>query len=95
MPAYMIITARIHDREAFLAGYGPAAAKLVADHGGEYLLRAPGAQTLEGPDQNGASVAVSVWPDRATALRFWSSPEYADVKTLRHGIADCQVLLVG
>lgn len=95
MPAFMIITAHVHDRDAFLAGYGPAAARLVAEHGGEYILRAPGASTLEGPDQDGASVAVSKWPDRAAALRFWNSPEYAAVKTLRHGIADCQVLLVG
>ena len=30
MPAYMIVTAAIADRDAFIAGYGQAAAKLVA-----------------------------------------------------------------
>jgi hypothetical protein len=29
MTAWLVITARIHDREAFIGGYGPAAARLV------------------------------------------------------------------
>ena len=41
MPAYMIVTAAIADRDAFIAGYGQAAAKLVAAHGGRYVLMAP------------------------------------------------------
>jgi uncharacterized protein (DUF1330 family) len=94
MPAYMIITAQVKDRQAFLAGYAPAAARLVADHGGRYLLRAPGAILLEGAFGDGASVVVSEWPDRESALRFWNSPDYAAAKALREGIAECQVLLV-
>jgi uncharacterized protein (DUF1330 family) len=95
MTAWMIITAQIHDREKFIAGYGPAAGKLVAQFGGRYLLRGPGAQVLEGgPDWAGSSVAVSEWPDKAAALAFWNSPEYAEVKKLREGLADVSVLLV-
>jgi uncharacterized protein (DUF1330 family) len=94
MPAYMIIVAQVSDRQAFLAGYAPAAARLVAAHGGRYLLRAPGATLLEGTYGDGASVAISEWPDRESALRFWNSPDYAAAKKLRAGIADCQVLLV-
>jgi len=92
--AYLIITAIIHDRAAFVAGYGPAAAALVAHFGGSYCLRAPGAQTLEGSTPDGASIVISHWPSKDAALAFWNSPEYARIKTLRHGIADCQVLLV-
>ena len=32
MSTWMIVTARIHDRAAFLSGYAPAAARLVAEH---------------------------------------------------------------
>lgn len=95
MTAWMIITARIHDREAFIAGYGPAAAKLVAQFGGRYVIRAPGAALLEGEGMDGASVVVSEWPSRAAAEAFWNSAEYAEVRKLRDGLADVQVMLVG
>jgi uncharacterized protein (DUF1330 family) len=75
MTALMIVTAKIHDREKFVTGYGAAAAKLVAQFGGKYLIRAPGAQQLEGEGLDGTSVVVSEWPDKAAALRFWNSPE--------------------
>ena len=98
MPAYMIIAAKIADREAFLAGYAPAAAKLVTQFGGEYVLRAPGAEALEGAfgakDFGGASVVISKWPDKAAARAFWNSSEYAAAKALREGVAEVQVLLV-
>lgn len=95
MAAYLVITATIHDRDAFLSGYARAAAALVEKFGGKYWLRAPGAQVLEGAGVDGSSVVVSEWPDRETALAFWNSPEYAEAKKLREGIADCSVLLVG
>lgn len=94
MPAYMIVTARVHDREKFIAGYGAAAAALIPQFGGEYLLRGPGAECLEGSFGEGASMVISKWPDRAAARAFWNSPAYAEVKKLRAGLADVQVLLI-
>jgi uncharacterized protein (DUF1330 family) len=90
----MIVTAAIADRIAFISGYGTAAAKLVEQFGGRYLLRAPGAELLEGAFGDGASVVISEWPNKEAAWRFWNSPEYAEAKKLRDGIADCQVLLI-
>jgi uncharacterized protein (DUF1330 family) len=95
MTAWMIITARIHDREAFMTGYGPAAAALVERFGGRYVVRAPGAALLEGEGMDGASVVVSEWPNRAAAEAFWTSADYAEVRKLRDGLADVQVMLVG
>lgn len=94
MPAYMIVTAKIMDREAFIQGYGAAAAKLVDRFGGKYVLRGPGAELLEGGFGDGASMVISEWPDKAAALAFWNSPEYAEARTLREGVADVQVLLI-
>jgi uncharacterized protein (DUF1330 family) len=94
MPAYMIVVANIANREAFLTGYGAAAARLVERFGGRYMLRAPGAELLEGSFGDGASVVVSEWPDKESARRFWNSPEYAEAKALRAGIAECQVVLI-
>lgn len=93
MSAYLVISAQIHDRDRFIAGYAPAAAALTARFGGEYVVRAPSAELLEG-EHPGGSVVISKWPDRAAALAFWRSPAYAEVRKLRQGIADCQVLLV-
>ncbi len=94
MTAWMIITAHVKDRDKFLANYSPAAAKLVAQFGGQYIIRGPGAAQLEGSGGAGASVAVSEWPDKEAALAFWNSPEYAEVKKLREGLADVSVLLI-
>ena len=95
MTAYLVITAHISDREAFMAGYGPKAAALIERFGGSYVVRAPGAAQLEGEGWDGASVVVSAWPNRAAAAAFWHSPDYAEVRKLREGIAEVSVLLVG
>lgn len=94
MTAFMMIACKIHDRDRFRAGYGQAVAPLVAQYGGEYLIVAPGAELLEGTLEGYASVAISKWPDKASAKKFWDSPEYAEVKKLREGIAEAEVLLV-
>lgn len=94
MPAYMIVTAAIRDRDAFIAGYGAAAAALIPQFGGEYLLRGPGAECLEGGFGEGASMVISKWPDRAAVKAFWNSPEYAEARKLREGLADVQVLVI-
>jgi uncharacterized protein (DUF1330 family) len=95
MPAYMIITAQLHDREKFIAGYGKAAAALVTRYGGRYVLRGGAAATLlEGSWGNGAAVLISEWPDLDTLQRFWNSEDYREVKRLREGLADVQVLAV-
>jgi uncharacterized protein (DUF1330 family) len=90
----MIVTAQIKDRQKFIDGYGQAAAALVAKFGGRYILRGGGAQLLEGNFGAGASMVISQWPDRASAETFWNSPDYAEVKKMREGLADCQVILI-
>ena len=94
MAAYMVVLADINDRDAFISGYAPKAAALVDQFGGRYVLRAPGASLLEGTVAENQSLVISEWPDKETAMAFWNSDEYAEVKTLREGVADCQVVLV-
>lgn len=94
MPAYMVIVARIKDRARFLEEYGKPAADLVARMGGRYVVRAPGAVSLEGAYGAGASIVISEWPDRGAIERFWASPEYARLKAARQTLADVDVLVV-
>ena len=96
MAAWLVVTATIPDREAFLAcGYAELSARLLEAAGGRYVIRAPGAAVLEGQGTPGASVIVSEWPDRASALAFWNSPEYQAAKALREGLATIDVVVVG
>ncbi|MEL7028346.1 MAG: DUF1330 domain-containing protein [Pseudomonadota bacterium] len=94
MPAYLIVVAKISDRDKFIQGYGKTAGALTEKFGGKYVLRGPGAELLEGSFGDGASMVISEWPDKESAHRFWNSPEYAEAKKLREGVADCQVLLI-
>lgn len=97
--SYMIITAKILDRDAFIQGYSMATAPLVEKYGGRYVMRAPGANLLEGCAASnewgeGTSVAISEWPDRESINAFWNSPEYSEAKKLREGLAEVQVLVI-
>ncbi|MDB2544966.1 DUF1330 domain-containing protein [Woeseiaceae bacterium] len=94
MNAYMIIACKMHDREAFINGYGKAVPLLVEKYGGKYLVVAPGAVSLEGTLKGYSSVAISRWPSKQVALDFWYSEEYLEVKKLRENLADVEVLLV-
>ena len=94
MPAYMIVYASVKDRQKFLEGYAKAASALVQQHGGKYLIRAQGAEVLEGDLPPGMSVVISEWPDKQSIRRFWNSAEYREAKKLRDDIADCIVTVV-
>ncbi len=90
---YMIILAAFTDRERFMATYQAAVAPLVEAFGGRYVMVGGNLAVLEG-DFPAAGFVMSVWPDREAALRFWNSPDYAQVKTLRAGTGQFQVSLV-
>ncbi len=90
--AYLIIEARISDPKKFL-DYAGAASALVARMGGRYVVMGGAQEWLEGPT-DAARTVVSEWPDRASALAFWHSTEYAKIKPLRAGTGDFRVRLV-
>lgn len=94
MPAWFVITTKIHDREQFVGQYSPAVAKLAQEFGATYILRGHSARVLEGQGHEGGGAVIMEWPDAQTALAFWNSPQYAQVKALRDGAADVSVTLV-
>jgi len=94
MSAFMIIACKMHDREKFINDYGKIVPDLVEEFGGEYIIVAPGAELLEGNLIGYESVAISKWPTKDSALRFWQSDKYKKLKELRQGLADVEVILV-
>ena len=49
---------------------------------------------LEGNLRGYESIAISKWPSKKHALKFWQSTEYEELKTLRKDLADVEVMLV-
>ena len=94
MAAYMIVFARISDREVFLRDYGIPTAALIERFGGEYIVRAPGVESLEGGLFDGASAVISKWPDKAAIRAFWDSPEYEALKAKRRPVSEAHVMIV-
>ena len=94
MSAFMIIACKMHDRDKFINDYGKIVSDLVEEFGGEYIIVAPGAQLLEGNLKGYESIAISRWPTKDSALRFWQSDKYKKLKELRQGLADVEVILV-
>jgi len=39
-------------------------------------------------------VVISEWPDKAALMAFWNSPEYAEVRKLREGLADVSIMVI-
>jgi uncharacterized protein (DUF1330 family) len=93
VPAYSVIIARTLDPQALME-YARLTNPLTEAMGGRYVLRARGATLLEGDFGEGAGVLIVEWPDKDTALRFWNSAEYREIKKIREGKAEVQVVLV-
>lgn len=92
MPAYMVITAEISDAEQFKK-YALAVAGLVAEYGGEYIVRATPPLSLEGDWPAAEKLVISKWANKRQALAFWNSPQYAKIRKLRLGTANVRVTL--
>ena len=92
MAVYVIVDINIKDLDAYGA-YKTGAPPLVSKHGGEYLARGGTSEVLEGswlPHR----IALLKFPDMAAVKAFLSDPEYQPLKSLRHRIADTQMVAV-
>jgi uncharacterized protein (DUF1330 family) len=90
----MIVLGAFTDFERFMATYQVAVAPLITQFGGEYTVIGSDLLPLETDFPGGGGAVISRWPNRAAALAFWNSPEYAEVKKLRAGTGQFQVVLV-
>jgi uncharacterized protein (DUF1330 family) len=93
MPAYLVSTVQITDRERFKA-YAQAIAGLAEEHGGEYLVRGPVAEILEGDCPADERIVVLAFPDAAAARAYVESDRYREGKRHREGAGEVNLRLV-
>jgi len=94
-PVRMLVYGEIRDRKAFGAYVRAIAeAGLYAKTGGYYEAMSPALEVFEGSPPPERGVVIARFPCLDAAQRFWYSPEYAEIRKLREGIADFEVLVL-
>jgi uncharacterized protein (DUF1330 family) len=81
-PTYFIARLRVPDVDRYRREYGRKVLSQVAAVGGKLLVASPQPTVLEG-DWESSWTALIQFPNRATALRWYQSQEYAPLKKLR------------
>jgi uncharacterized protein (DUF1330 family) len=94
-PVRMLVYGEIKDRKAFGAYVRAIAeAGLYAKTGGYYEAMSPALEVFEGSPPPERGVVIARFPCLEAAQRFWHSPEYAEIRKLREGIAEFEVLVL-
>lgn len=91
MPAYLISVVNVKDPTQYME-YATRANKAAAKYGGRFLLRGAPLEVLEGRAP-GERVVVSEWESADQARAYYNSPEYAEAKAERAGIAQATIML--
>ena len=81
-PVYFIAHLRVPDTDRYRREYGRKLLPQLAAAGAKLLVASPSPTVLEG-DWETTWTAVIQFPDRAAALRWYESAEYAPLKKLR------------
>jgi uncharacterized protein (DUF1330 family) len=92
MTAFVVVDITVRDRESY-ERYKELAAPAVAAYGGRYLVRGGRAEILEGGWLPSRFVILE-FPTAEAGRAWWASAEYAPAKSLRHGCADANMILV-
>jgi uncharacterized protein (DUF1330 family) len=94
-PVRMLVYGDIRERKAFGAyARALAASGLYPKHGGWYEAASPALEVFEGTPPPGRGVIIARFPCLEAARAFWNSPEYTEIRKLRDGIAQFEVLVL-
>jgi uncharacterized protein (DUF1330 family) len=92
MPAYLIVETDIHDHEQY-DKYRARTPDVVAAAGGRFVVRGGETAVLEG-DWHPSRLVMLEFEDLEAVKRFYDSPEYQEIKKLRDGAADLNMVAV-
>ena len=86
MAAYLIGIAQVTNPTEKFKEYAQKSAKYLAECGGEYIVRGPAAEVVEGDVMNGRAAIIVKFPSMDALKAFYHSDTYQkDIKPLREG----------
>lgn len=80
LPAFFIAEIEVIDPEAFKL-YASRVAATAARYGGKYIVRGGKTDSLEGEPPK--RIVISTWPSMDDAKRWYQSPEYSEIVSIR------------
>ncbi len=86
MSAFIVARIAIWDWERY-RDYMQHTPRVIAQHGGRFLIRGGESVKLEGEDDGRRTVVIE-FPSLADAKAFYHSPEYTAVRALRAGAGE-------
>jgi uncharacterized protein (DUF1330 family) len=92
MAAYIISRVHVKDPER-MKDYAAGWIALAKTYGASYPARTNRVEALEG-SYDGRRLIIIQFPDLASARAYWDSPEYQQLRKLRHAAADSELWLV-
>jgi uncharacterized protein (DUF1330 family) len=92
MAAYIISRVHVKDPER-MNDYAARSIALAKTYGASYPARTDRVEALEG-SYDGRRLIIIQFPDLASARAYWDSPEYQELRKLRHAAADSELWLV-
>ena len=84
MSAYILVQINITNPESYKE-YLKQVTPTVVKYGGEYIVRGPAIENLEGALLQGKSVIVTRFEDEGSVNAFFKSEEYQALKPMREG----------
>lgn len=91
MPAYMIAEIEVTDPAAY-EEYRRQVPATLEQYGGRYVVRGGAVEALEG--ETAGRMVVVEFESMAALKRWYTSPEYAAIKGLRHAASNGRVIAV-
>jgi len=92
MSAYIIVEVEVKDPIKY-EDYKKLTPATLEVYGGKFIVRGGKAELLEG-DKQPERIVILEFESIEKAKAWWSSPEYSEVKKLRHVTADSRMIVV-
>lgn len=91
MSAYMIALCEITNPGPGLKEYSEKSAQISASHGGEYLVRGPSGNVVEGDVLKGKVTIIARFPSMDALNAFYNDPDYQTIKPLREDAGNFEI----